>query len=73
MFNYIPRFGMVGILFFLIPTEIRDLVFRIQRAQRLPVGWSSPINRTGVVSSIIINYKQPSCRKVRSTLTLSNL
>lgn len=69
MFNYIPHFGMVGILFFFI----RDLVFRIQSAQRLPVGENSPINRMGVVSSIIINYKQHSCRKVRSTLTLSDL
>lgn len=58
---------------FFIPTEIRDFVFRMQRAQTLPIGENSPIKETGIVSRIIINYKQSSRRKVTSTLTLSDL
>lgn len=73
MFNCIPYFRMVGSVFFFLPTEIRDFVFRIQRAQRLPIGENSPLTEIDVVSRIIINYKQPSGRKVRGTLTLSHL
>ena len=74
MFNYIPCFRMVGISrSVFLPTEIRDFVFRIQRAQRLPIGENSLLKEMDVVSQIIINYKQPTRRKVRSTLTLSHL
>lgn len=60
MFNYIPCFRMVGISqSFFLPTEIRDFIFGIQRAQRLPIGENSPLKEMDVVSRIIINYKQP--------------
>lgn len=48
MFNYIPHFRMVGISqLFLFPAKTGHFVFGIQRAQRLPMGDSSPLEGDG--------------------------